>query len=401
MPESDPQGPSDFPPPANEVRNLPVPIPRPRELAGRNGEGFFARALRAIFGWKSVSIRADLKDVLEDGAGAHGFSPQETAMLRNILALRERRVEDVMVPRADIIAVQRDIALGELMKVFEGAGHSRLVVYDETLDDAIGMVHIRDLIAFMTAQAAAAAKANLRRKKPFPAGLDLKAIDLAMPLSSAKIIREMLFVPPSMPAIDLLAKMQATRIHLSLVIDEYGGADGVVSIEDIVEQIVGDIADEHDEDTAPGVVRQADGSFLADARADIEDVVAFIGDEFDIGDVANEVDTLAGYVSTRIGRVPVRGEVVRGPGPYEMEILDADPRRVKKLKIYRSTDRPGSNDRDTQRRTAAGAAAGQTAGQAPPLPGAAPVPPSELPVTRDVSVKLSPDATPPKSTRRP
>ena len=121
MPESDPQGPSDFPPPANEARNLPVPIPRPRELAGRNGEGFFARALRAIFGWKSVSIRADLKDVLEDGAGAHGFSPQETAMLRNILALRERRVEDVMVPRADIIAVQRDIALGELMKVFEGA----------------------------------------------------------------------------------------------------------------------------------------------------------------------------------------------------------------------------------------------------------------------------------------
>ena len=133
----------------------------------------------------------------------------------------------------------------------------------------------------------------------------------------------------------------------------------------------------------------------------IEDVVAFIGDEFDVGDVANEVDTLAGYVSTRIGRVPVRGELVRGPGPYEMEILDADPRRVKKLKIYRSTDRPGSDDRDTQRRTAAGAAAGQTAGQAPLPPGAPPVPPSELPVTRDVSVKLSPDATPPKSTRRP
>ncbi len=398
MPESDPQGPSDYPPSANETRNLPVPVPRPRELAGRNGEGFFARALRAIFGWKSVSVRADLKDVLEDGAGTHGFSPQETAMLRNILALRERRLEDVMVPRADIIAVQRDISLGELMKVFEGAGHSRLVVYDETLDDAIGMVHIRDLIAFMTAQAAAAAKAT-RRKKPFPAGLDLKAIDLAMPLSSAKIIREMLFVPPSMPAIDLLAKMQATRIHLSLVIDEYGGADGVVSIEDIVEQIVGDIADEHDEDTAPGVVLQADGSFLADARTDIEDVVAFIGDEFDIGDVANEVDTLAGYLSTRIGRVPVRGELVRGPGPFEIEVLDADPRRVKKLKIYRSRFRPGGNDIEAQS-TAADAVAGQSSEQAPTA-GAPPAPSPELPVTRDLSVKLSPDATPPKSTRRP
>ena len=222
-------------------------------LRATGGEGFLTRVLRAIFGWKSSSIRADLKDVLEGGAALHGFSPQETAMLKNILALRERRVEDVMVPRADIIAVQKDIGLGDLMKVFEGAGHSRLVVYDETLDGAIGMVHIRDLLAFMTARAAAAATtASPRRKKPFPAGLDLKAIDLAMPLSATKIIREILFVPPSMPAMDLLAKMQATRIHLALVVDEYGGADGVVSIEDIVEQIVGDIADEHDEDIGAG-----------------------------------------------------------------------------------------------------------------------------------------------------
>ena len=151
-------------------------------------------------------------------------------MLQNILALRERRVADVMVPRADIVAVQRDIGLGELLKVFANAGHSRLVVYDETLDDAVGMVHLRDLVAFMTARAAVGAKRNTRRKKPLPAGLDLKAVDLAMPLSATKIVREILFVPPSMPAIDLLAKMQATRIHLSLVVDEYGGADGVVSI---------------------------------------------------------------------------------------------------------------------------------------------------------------------------
>ena len=215
--------------------------------------------------------------------GETGFSPTERTMLKNILGLRERRIVDVMVPRADIIAVQRDIALGELMKVFESAAHSRLVVYDDTLDDAGGMVHIRDLVAFMTERAAASAKANTRRKQPFPAGLDLKAIDLSMPLSATKIVREILYAPPSMPVLDLLAKMQTTRIHLALVVDEYGGADGVVSIEDIVEQIVGEIADEHDEEDPPGVVRQPDGSFSADARASLEDVASIVGSEFDVG----------------------------------------------------------------------------------------------------------------------
>ena len=194
-------------------------------------------------------------------------------MLKNILGLRERRVGDVMVPRADIIAVQQDIKLGELVRVFEGAAHSRLVVYNDTLDDPVGMVHIRDLIAFMTARAAVDPEKNAKRKKPLPAGLDLKAINLAMPLSAAKIVREILFVPPSMRVIDLLARMQATRIHLSLVVDEYGGTDGLASIEDIVEQIVGEIADEHDEDETPAVAQQPDGSFVADARAKIEDVV--------------------------------------------------------------------------------------------------------------------------------
>ena len=220
-----------------------------------------------------------------------------------------------------------------------------------------------------------------------------------MPLSATKIIREMLFVPPSMPALDLLAKMQATRIHLALVVDEYGGTDGVVSIEDIVEQIVGDIADEHDEDTPPGVVRQPDGSFLADARASLEDVAAIVGAEFDVGEVAKEVDTLAGYVATRIGRVPVRGELVPGPGPFEIEMLDADPRRVKKLKIYRSLDRPErQRDRDAAPRTSAERGADQA--PAPPRR-SAPIRRPPLPVNRDESVKLSPDAAPSKSARRP
>ena len=381
MPDREPSSPSE--PTAGATPNLPMLVPRPSEVAREHGEGWLTRAMRALFGWKSSTIRADLKDVLEDGAGETGFSPAERVMLKNILGLRERRVVDVMVPRADIIAVQRDIGLGDLMRVFESAGHSRLVVYEDTLDDAVGMVHIRDLVAFMTMRAAAAAQANTRRKKPFPAGLDLKVIDLSMTLSATKIVREILYAPPSMPVLDLLAKMQTTRIHLALVVDEYGGADGVISIEDIVEQIVGEIADEHDEDTPPGVVRQSDGSFLADARANLEDVTTIIGAEFDVGEIAKEVDTLAGYVATQIGRLPLRGELVPGPGPFELEILDADPRRVKKLRIYRSNDRLNGKNREA-RRLAVG-----------------PAPAPELPVTRAESAKLSPEATPSKSPRRP
>jgi CBS domain containing-hemolysin-like protein len=241
-----------------------------------------------------------------------------------------------MVPRADIIAVQQDIPLGELVKVFENAGHSRLVVFNDTLDDPVGMVHIRDLIGFMTAQAAAAPKPNPRRKKkPVEGALDLSAIDLAMPLTQTKIVRLILFVPPSMPAMDLLAKMQATRIHLALVVDEYGGTDGIVSIEDVVELIVGNIEDEHDDEESPGILKQSDGSFVADARASLEDVIAAVGKGLDVGEALNNVDTLAGYLVTQVGRVPVRGELVPGPAGFEFEVLDADPRRVKKVRIHR------------------------------------------------------------------
>jgi CBS domain containing-hemolysin-like protein len=293
-----------------------------------------------LFGWKPGSIRADLKDVLDAMTpGESGFSPEESRMLKNILALRERRVGDVMVPRADIIAVQQDIQIGELVRVFEGAAHSRLVVYDDTLDDPVGMVHIRDLIGFMTARAAVDPEKNAKRKKPLPAGLDFRAINLALPLSAARIVREILFVPPSMRAIDLLARMQATRIHLALVVDEYGGTDGLISMEDIVEQIVGEIADEHDEAETADVVRQPDGSYVADARAKLEDVVAIVGHDFDIGDAAEEVDTLGGYLVTRAGRLPLRGELIPGPGLFEFEVLDADPRRVKRVRIVRLKER--------------------------------------------------------------
>jgi CBS domain containing-hemolysin-like protein len=202
----------------------------------------------------------------------------------------------------------------------------------------------------MTARATVDPEKNTRRKRPLPAGLDLRALDLSRALSSAKILRPILFVPPSMPAIDLLAKMQATRVHLALVIDEYGGTDGLVSIEDLVELIVGDIDDEHDERGEHPVVRQADGSYLADARATLEEVVALVGPEFDVGGATEEVDTLGGYLATRIGRVPVRGELVPGPGPFEIEVLDADPRRVKRLRVHRSRQ-PGALDGVRQVRT--------------------------------------------------
>ena len=318
--------------------NLPVPVLRPRDVA-QNGESWIGRALRALFGWRPGSIRADLSDVLDAPSGETGFSPDESRMLKNILGLRERRLDDVMVPRADIIAVQQDISLGELLRTFEKAAHSRLVAYNDTLDDPIGMVHIRDLIAFMTAHAQMPAEKAAKRKKPLPANLDLKAINLATPLSSTKIVREILFVPPSMRLIDLLARMQATRIHLALVIDEYGGTDGLISIEDIVEQIVGEIADEHDEEELPGIQHQPDGSYIADARATLEEVTRTIGTDFDPGKAAEEVDTIGGYLVTVGGRVPVRGQLIPGPGQFEIEILDADPRRIKRVRIVRNDRR--------------------------------------------------------------
>jgi CBS domain containing-hemolysin-like protein len=186
--------------------------------------------------------------------------------------------------------------------------------------------------------------------------------------------------------------MQTSRIHLALVVDEYGGADGVVSIEDIVEQIVGDIADEHDEDDAPRIFRQPDGSFIADARANLEDVMLIVGPEFEVDDeVAKEVDTLAGYIATRIGRVPLRGELVPGPGRLEIEVLDADPRRVKKLKIFVSHDVVNLN-RDPQRRVMA--ASTQPSASVSTTT-------SDLPINRDASVKLSPDDPPSKAPRKP
>jgi CBS domain containing-hemolysin-like protein len=299
--------------------SAPAETPHSEE---RNGDSCFARFMSLLRGG-SGSFRSDLKEVLaETKPGETEFSPAERTMLQNILALKERRIGDVMVPRADIVAVQQDIELGELLKVFAGAGHSRLVVYNDTLDDPMGMVHIRDIVAYLTDRAGAP-------------DIGTSAVNLHEKLSAVKIVRRLLYVPPSMPATDLLVKMQATRTHLALVIDEYGGTDGLVSMEDVVEQIVGDIEDEHDEET-PTIAAQPDGSLVADARMSLEDARAVLGAEFAPGEeIEGEVDTLGGLVFEIAGRVPVRGEILRGPADFELEILDADPRRVKRIRIYR------------------------------------------------------------------
>lgn len=313
----------------------------------------FLRRLKGLFGGRqtSSSLRESLAGALDETAGvADPFSAKERSMLRNVLGLRDLRVEDVMVPRADIDAVEIGVTIADLTKEFRDAGHSRLPVYRETLDEPAGMVHIKDLLGWMTSRAMLTDE-ELARRRARPAGdLDLKRIPLKTALTEAGLIRQVLYVPPSMPAVDLLVKMQATRVHLAIVVDEYGGTDGLVSIEDLVEEIVGEIEDEHDEQTAPMIVPTDDSGFVADARAPVEDVASLLGDGFEIGDLAEDVDTLGGLVFNQAGRVPVRGEIVTFPGGYEVEILDADPRRVKRVRISRRLD----TGRGTRRERIAG-----------------------------------------------
>jgi CBS domain containing-hemolysin-like protein len=313
-------------------RETPASEARQAESAAPESQAGLFERLRTLFGLGPASVRDDIEDALDDAGPNADFTPQERAILKNVLALHEVRVEDVMVPRADVVAVQIDAPLSEVLALFRTAGHSRLPVYGDTLDDPRGMVHIRDFVDYL----AAAPQFGLAPEildKPAPGALPF---DMSLPLAKAKILRPVLFAPPSMPALDLLLKMQATRTHMALVIDEYGGADGLVSIEDVVEAIVGDIEDEHDETETPGIEKTPEGTFIADARANLEDVSSALGDDLTkLGDV-EYVDTVGGLVTAKAGRVPGRGEIIAGIGDYEFEILDADPRRVKKVKIQRA-----------------------------------------------------------------
>lgn len=302
-------------------------------------EPWYERLLQALHVKTRDSVRDDLEDALAEAGADPTFSPYERAMLKNVLGFHRLRVSDVMVPRADIVAAPIEASLGDLLGLFRTEGHSRLPVYGETLDDPKGMVHIRDFLDFIAAAAGASARA-----KDDPAGASLGGVDLSLPLAATEIIRPILFVPPSMPAIDLLVRMQATRTHMALVIDEYGGTDGLISIEDLLEAVVGDIEDEHDVDAALTISPEQDGTYLADARASLEEVSDALQVDLAAHDVAEGVDTIGGLIATLAGRVPSRGELVPGPNGLAFEVLDADQRRVKRVRIRRAAP-PSIDDR--------------------------------------------------------
>jgi CBS domain containing-hemolysin-like protein len=256
------------------------------------------------------------------------ISPDQKEMqkelFKNISNLKEARLDDLMVTRSDIIAVQQDEHLIDLLEKFETSGRARLIVYDDNLDDPVGYVHIKDVLGFMLKSAKGEGANRLK----------LETIDLDQTLLSAKIIRPVLFVPPSMPAVDLLEKMQASRMHLALVIDEYGGTDGLVTLADIVESIIGDIDDERDEDEKM-ITENGKEAFLADARILLEELVETLGGDFKPSEeITDEVSTLGGYLTHIAGALPVRGEVVRD-GAFEYHVLDADPRRLKRIRIVK------------------------------------------------------------------
>jgi magnesium and cobalt transporter len=261
---------------------------------------FFSRLFR-----RDVSDSAD--DATGDAGRSGGMASRELRV--NLRKLRHMRVDDVSVPRADIVAVPADADLDEVVEVLRSSELSRLPVYSETLDQPLGLVLLKDLA--------------LGYGFGDPKG------DFAL----NTLLRPLLYAPPSMPIGVLLQKMQAAHIHMALVIDEYGGVDGLVTIEDLLEQIVGDISDEHDEAESALWTAEGPGVFLAEGRMDLEDFEAAIGTTLGDAELAEEVDTLGGLVFRLAGRVPVRGEVVAHPAGHEFEVIDADARKVQRLRV--------------------------------------------------------------------
>ena len=257
------------------------------------------------------TLRETLEELIEeneadDQQSAREFSEEERAILLNALSFGELQLWDVMVPRSDIKALDITSSLNEVVSAMRESTHTRMPVVRETLDDIAGMVHLKDLLPFWG---------------------DGKHFKLKT------IMRELLYVPPSMKVLDLLMKMRDTGTHMAIVVDEYGGTDGMVTIEDLVEEIVGEIQDEHDKILPPSLTEHPDGTLEADARVDVEDLEKHLGIELLEEDRREDVDTLGGLIFTLLDRVPARGEIVPHPGGLEFEMLDADPRRVKRVLI--------------------------------------------------------------------
>jgi len=262
---------------------------------------------------REEALRDALEEIIEE-AEAEGETPAneepitagERGLLRNILRLRDLSARDVMVPRADIVAVAEDTEADALIAQLGSHGHSRLPVYRETLDDIVGFIHIKDLLN---------ARAGGR------------------PFELKKLLRQILFVAPSMRVLDLLLQMRLSRQHLALVVDEFGGIDGLITIEDLVEQIVGEIEDEHDIAEGPKLIPRPDGTLVADARATIREFEERVGPVLTEQERAAYIDTLGGLVVSLAGRVPSRGELVTHPSGIAFEVIDADPRRIRRLRL--------------------------------------------------------------------
>lgn len=259
--------------------------------------------LRGLFGFRRKPEPRPEASVAINGAEA---APQ--AMRTRLAEFQQLRVDDVMVPRADIKAVEAGTEFPELLKFFAEVTHSRLPVFRETLDDPIGFVHIKDVVSEL-------AKDGPPPKRPLE-----------------RLHREVLYVPPSMKLADLLVKMQATRIHLALVVDEYGGTDGLLTLEDLVEVIVGDIEDEHDDDE-PMFLRRSARVWEVDGRMEVEEFAEESGVDLGLVESEAEIDTLGGIAVALAGKVPVRGEILRHPSGAELEIMEADTRRIRRLKL--------------------------------------------------------------------
>ncbi|HWE45631.1 MAG TPA: hemolysin family protein [Caulobacteraceae bacterium] len=256
----------------------------------------------------------------DKAAGSIPAADAPVDMVDQAEAFKDLRVLDVMTPRADVVALDITTPLDEIVKTFVESEHSRMPVYRETLDDPIGVVHIKDVMKLIAPDPAKSRGEGAGPNWSEPALYRLR--------------RDVLYVPASMRAQDLLLKMQATRIHMAMVIDEFGGADGLVTLEDLIEAVVGEIEDEHDEHAGAGIVQRAGDVFEVEARASLEDLETAVGERLLPEDLEDEeVDTAAGLVTTLAGRVPQRGEVILHPLGYEFEILDADPRRVKRLRL--------------------------------------------------------------------
>lgn len=297
--------------------------------------------LRAKFGRsRDIGLRESLEGAIESH---EALNPGETvgqearSMMLNIIEFSGLRVDDVMVPRVDIVAIDEADSMQDLLEKFIDANHSRVPVYRETLDGVTGMIHVKDFLRWMAARGTKkrrSTKAEKAEKAERSAGgLSIAAATLATTVKQAGLNREVLFVPPSMPASDLLVRMQASHTHLAIVIDEYGGTEGLVSIEDLVEVIVGDISDEHDTDENLEIKPVEEKIYAADGRIDLAALEALLGVDLLPEEEEEEADTLAGLIFKIAGRVPARGEIIRHTSGLEFEILDSDPRRVKRVRI--------------------------------------------------------------------